>query len=378
MFGRRAQDVGVPRPTESIITGPQTVSSSARSSGTSSRRPPGPKAGCTPPAARRDRPHGEGSTRIGRRAPARRRRRRRRPPPALRVGRRQDDPALPGGCERGAGARPIAARRDRGKRLCLAPGSHEHVLGDVMQPGPARGARPRSERRGPPALRRRRCRIGTSCSASSPTTTIVAAPSISRYVTPLGTGRGQHLGRAAVRRPTVVQVVGPQHGTRELRQCVRVLVEQAPARDHADARAVARVGDRRQRLAERGRLQTAIAHERCRDPAARVVVVEREPALVADPGVVDLGVLARQHPHDLAAPLVDAHGAPGAAVTADGVDTREVERSRDEPVGRGGQRPDRADLHDVARERRSQVLAGGDRDPLARPPRRTARGTGRR
>ena len=228
------------------------------------------------------------------------------------------------------------------------------------------------------ALRSRRCRIGTSCSASSPTTTIAAAPSISRYVTASAPAAASTSAVAAVRRPTVVQVVGPQHRARELRQRVGVLVEQAPARDHADARAVARVGDRGQRLAERSGLEPAVAHQRRRDPAGRVVVVEREPPLVAHPGVVDIGVLAREHAHDLAAPLVHANRAPGAAVTADAVDAREVERPRDEPVraSRSARRPGRS------ARRCPRTAIAGPRRRRSRPapprPARRARGTGPR
>ena len=365
----------------SVITGPQTASSSARSSGTSSRRPPGPKRGVhAGRAARRDRRHGEGSTRIGRRGPARRRAAASAAPscsasraPARTI------PRSPAAAQRGAGAgvdrcppRSRRAPRPR-RRVARARARRRRAAGSGARPRPRSGRRAR-----PPSA-------GADAGSAPPARHRARRPrsrrrrSMSRYVTALGAGRRPStLGRAAVGRPAVVQVVGPQHGTRELRQRVRVLVEQAPAREHADAGAAARVGHRGQRLAERRRLEPAIAHERRRDPAGRVVVAEREPPLVADPRVVHLGVLAREHPHDLAAPLVDAHGAPGAAVPADGVGARQVERPRDEPVGRRGQRADRADLHDVARERRAQVLAGGDRRPAPPRPARRARGTGRR
>ena len=290
----------------------------------------------------------------------------------------KDEPALPRGRERCAGARRIAARRDRGERLDLAAGTHEHVLGDVMQPRSARGHDhdpcATGRRLAQAQVQDRHLLLGIEPDDHDRGGSLDLAI---RHA--LGTGRGQHLGRAAVRCATVVQVVGPQHRARELRQRVRVLVEQAPAREHADTRAVARVGDRGQRLAERSGLEPVVAHQRRRDPAGRVVVAEREPPLVAQPGVVDVGVVAREQPHDLAAPLV-ARGRRTRALQWRQTlsTTRQVERPRDEPVGRGGQRADRADLHDVARERRSRSPRRRRSRPAPPLPARRARGTGHR
>ena len=99
--------------------------------------------------------------------------------------------------------------------------------------------------------------------------------------------------------------------------------------------------------------------------SSRVGEPERVPALVADPRVVHVEVVARQLAHDLAPAHVDLQVAAGAAVGAHAVGGRQVERARDEPVGRRRERADRADLDGVAAERRAEVLAGGDRDLLA-------------
>ena len=104
------------------------------------------------------------------------------------------------------------------------------------------------------------------------------------------------------------------------------------------------LGDPRQHLAERRRLEAAVADQRRRDAIGRVGEPEREPSLVAEPGVVHLEVVARELAHDLAAADVDLDVAAGAAVRAHGVDRREVERPRHEPVRRGGQRAHRTDL----------------------------------
>ena len=167
----------------------------------------------------------------------------------------------------------------------------------------------------------------------------------------------------------VVEVVRLEDRSRELRQREVVLVHQPAAGQHADACAVHPSRDRRQHLAERGRLQAVVPDQRRGDPLGRVGEPERVPALVADPRVVHLVLVARQMAHDLPTPDVDPDVAAGRAVRADRVAVRQIERPGGEPVRYGRQRPDRADLHRVAAERRTEVLPGRDRDPFARSPR---------
>ena len=236
-LGRRAQDVGrVAAGGRSIITGPQTRSSSARSAGSSSRRPPGPKRGVhAGRAARRDRPRGAGSrARTGRRCASRggERRRRRRPAALRRSRRRRPIPRSRSACERGVERR--VRRRPPRAAAPRRPGRHEHVLGDVMQPGLGAGARTTIRAPRAAALRSRRCRIGTSCSASSPTTTIARRALELAIRHALG---ARSVAISAARRSTATAAApaggrgrSSEHRARELRQGVGVLVEQPAAR----------------------------------------------------------------------------------------------------------------------------------------------------
>ena len=122
-------------------------------------------------------------------------------------------------------------------------------------------------------------------------------------------------------------------------------------------------------LVERGGFEPAIADQRHRDAPRQVGVPEREPPLVAGPGVVHVGVVAGEDAHDRTSAQVDADVAARAAVLTDGVRRREVERAGDEAIGLGGERPHGTDLDRVAGERRPEVLARGDRDAFARAPR---------
>ena len=83
----------------------------------------------------------------------------------------------------------------------------------------------------------------------------------------------------------------------------------------------------------------------------------RETALVAQPAAVDLGMVARENPLDLAL----AHGrvdvAAHRAEPADGRNVLDVPRPRLEAVLRRGERTDRAELDHVARERRPVGVA---------------------
>ena len=112
------------------------------------------------------------------------------------------------------------------------------------------------------------------------------------------------------------------------------------------------------------RLETAPAHalQRLREPVLGAQVRVGEAALVADPALVDLGVVAGEDPLDL--PL--AHGrvdvAADGAEAADGRHVDDLPRPPLEAVLRRQQRADRAELGHVAGEgaRVGQVLEGRD------------------
>ena len=177
-------------------------------------------------------------------------------------------------------------------------------------------------------------------------------------------GRDQ-LRRPSMERAPMIEVVRPEGHPCELREGVRVFVEQAPAGEERHPATGRPLGDPGEHLAEGRGLEAALADQRRRHPAGKVAVAEGEPALVADPGVVHVRVVARQDPDDLSAAQVDPHVASGAAVLAHGVGARKVEGSGDEPVRRRRQGTHRADLHGVTREGRAEVLARPDRDAFA-------------
>ena len=177
---------------------------------------------------------------------------------------------------------------------------------------------------------------------------------------------GEELGVTAVERSPVIEIVGSEHGSRELGERVRVFVEQPSTREERHAATLRPLGDPREDLVERGRLEPAVADQRRRDATRQVGVTEREPPLVARPGVVHLSVVPREDAHDRSPAQVDADVAAGAAVLAHGVRRRKVERPRDETVRLCGERSDRADLHRVAGERRAEVLARRDRHAFGR------------
>ncbi len=126
-------------------------------------------------------------------------------------------------------------------------------------------------------------------------------------------------------------------------------------------------GDRLGELLGRRRLEAA----RSADEAAQVAiagadVVVREAPAVAQPALVDLGVVAREHaPH-----AVLAHGAPGVA--ADGAlpaharDVVDLPGPRVEAVHGRGERADRAELDHVAGEATAVGLLLERRDDRAR------------
>ncbi len=111
----------------------------------------------------------------------------------------------------------------------------------------------------------------------------------------------------------------------------------------------------------------ALADHRCGDPFLRAEHLERVAALVAEPAVVDLGVVAGQHPLHLLVADGEADVALGRTEGADRAALLDVPGPGAEAVGVGGQRPDRAELGDVAVERRDvgPVVVGADEGVVA-------------
>ncbi len=174
----------------------------------------------------------------------------------------------------------------------------------------------------------------------------------------------------AARPGAEVDVVGRQGDARELRVGVGVLLGEPPAGQHADTTAVDGLpqsgGGALERVWPARLNQSAggVADERRRQPIGLSRVLERPAALVAVPLLVHVGILAGQPAGNPAAPPVRALGASRRAVLAHRVGRLQVERAGPEPVGRPGQRADRADLHGVAGEVRLERHLGGRADLL--------------
>ena len=218
------------------------------------------------------------------------------------------------------------------------------------------------------AFRSRRWRIGTSFSASRPTTRITYARSTSRYrdghrarrrregagpvdrgLRPRGGGRGRSCRARSARASTARRRPRP----------IEPPTGEEPRRGRRGTR-----GDPQQRLAERRGSSPCSRRSGIviRSGASRGRNANRP--LSHDPGVVHIEVVAREHAHDLAPAQVDPDVAPGAAVRC-----RRCPRSSGRTAGRrtgtgsrSARRPDRS--ADVAREGRSEVLARRDRDAL--------------
>src|SRR6185295_3208878 len=107
---------------------------------------------------------------------------------------------------------------------------------------------------------------------------------------------------------------------------------------------------------------SANAFERVQNPVAGVEVREGEATLVAEPTLVDLGVVAREDPLDLALSGRGRDVAADGTEAAHGRNVLDLPRPRLEPVLRGGQRADGTELDHVAAERRAirLVLEGRD------------------
>ncbi len=119
-------------------------------------------------------------------------------------------------------------------------------------------------------------------------------------------------------------------------------------------------------LRPRRRTQLAVVatNKRVSEPVGGGRVVEREPVLVSDPLLVDLGVVAGEATHHLAATVVDADRSAAGVVLGDGGDGDEVERAGPEAVLGAGQRSHRADLDGVAGEVAFERLLLVDADLL--------------
>ena len=183
------------------------------------------------------------------------------------------------------------------------------------------------------------------------------------------------LGDAAEREAERLECVG-----RRLREHRRVRVEadskkaaervrelgRLAARERGDDRA-ARLSEHRLRLVERlvprDLLEPlATAAERRRDPVLRPEVWVAEAALVAEPALVDLRVVAREDAPDFV--LADGHRrvAANGAARADRRDVLDVPGPRIEAIESRRERADRAQLDDVAGERRAVGLVLEGRD----------------
>ena len=151
---------------------------------------------------------------------------------------------------------------------------------------------------------------------------------------------------------TEVDRVGADDGARELRPCPGILEGEVAAGQeaHGRTRLLEALTDAVKRVGPRGGNQLAVlAHERG-GQAIDLVPFEGEAVLVGDPLFVDLGVVAAHATHDLAAAHVLTDRRARRVVFGHGRRRHEVEGTRAEAVGRGGQGADRADLDDVARE----------------------------
>ncbi len=145
---------------------------------------------------------------------------------------------------------------------------------------------------------------------------------------------------------------------------IRLLVRGVPAGERGGL--AARLLQRRRGVVERllpgrGHQRRALADERLRDPLVHVRGLVGEAALVAQPAVVDLVMVAREHPHHAVVADGQLDVALRRAVGADRAGALDVPRARAEAVGGGRERADGAELDDVAAERRDVGM------PVERP-----------
>ena len=160
--------------------------------------------------------------------------------------------------------------------------------------------------------------------------------------------------------------VAPDHaeGVGELGPRVRILVRAASTTEQPDRvrpTGVESLAHERGRDRERtapGRLDEPglAAHQRGREALVGVDRLEVEPAAVAEPSPVDRVGVDTLVAKDLVAARLDHHTTADRARRARALDLLEIPRSCLEPVRRGGERADRADLHGVAGEVRRERL----------------------
>ena len=354
-----------------------------------SRRPSGPAATCAEARAerpRRSRPRGgrgrwrSAGPRRGRRPPCRRGRARRRaraahgaasaPVVAGEHPLAPDDDDRAGVAQRGGEAvrrrrrRAIAARR-------LARGSRRPRRARSAAPRGSRSSRSRRRRRARSgarsatsswaplrrtALRIRSSRIGISCIGSQPTTRIAPAWSMSPIAT-----RQRRAGEAgAERRGGSAGLGGAGHVGRGERAAddpldqVALLVGGAAADDRGDLARAAPQARRRRGRAPRpsspASRRAAAAHLRGERPVRAGEHLVAEAALVAEPAVVDLVVVAGEHAGDLLVADGELDVALARAERADRARVLDVPGPGAEAVGLRGQRADGAELDDVAVE----------------------------
>ena len=165
-------------------------------------------------------------------------------------------------------------------------------------------------------------------------------------------GRRRRAGRSA--RPRV-DVAGPEGLAEDALDEIALLVRGRAADERA--RGGPRLGQSRGRRVEgllprRGTQHAAVTHERLRDALLGGHRLVAPASLVAEPAVVDVVVVAREHPLDALVPDGELDVALARAEVADRPGALDVPRSCAEPVGGVRERPDRAQLDHVPRERR--------------------------
>ncbi len=178
--------------------------------------------------------------------------------------------------------------------------------------------------------------------------------------------------RRPVRVDDRVEVIGEERGVgaepmpHEARERGGLLDALAPGeRDHDRA---ARLAEALRRFADGlvvgDGLEAAPADpdQRLAQPVGRMQVIEREPALVAEPAVIHLGVVPGEDPRDVALAGRRPGVAPDRAEPADGRDVVDLPWPRAEAVGRREERADRAELGHVAGEVRAVGLVSEGRD----------------
>ncbi len=194
--------------------------------------------------------------------------------------------------------------------------------------------------------------LGLQVDQHHPTGVLQVAIAHRLGLAPPGHLRGQEgglLGRGDPR--PEVDVIGAQHHPGELRPG-QVGLHGEPATGEYPHPASGGLQPRHRgvdRIGPGGGLQDPLAaHQGARDPVVLVTVAETEPALVAVPLLIDLRQVTGQPALHPVLAMVGAQFTAGGAVLAGGPGGDQVEGPGVEPVVLAGQRPDRADLDDIA------------------------------